>query len=324
LEPTFIVKSVYTLRVEEVKRARRQRLALAGLNIGMPRSLTFPGSRSNLKRLFAQSLMVPDFTGGEMIRREKSNYAIQSVSHALDVLEQFNHSVEEIGVTDLSKRLKLHKNNVFRLLATLEARGYIEQNRATENYRLGLKCLQLGQIYVNQTGFLAEAKETLEELVKSVDESCYVSVKKGAAIVPLDFIESQNPVRVVSFIGRMLPLHCTAPGKVHLAFDGAQGAAETLPEKLPRFTERTIVDRDALLRQLREVAGIGYAVEQGEFMPEVASIAVPIRDSSRTVIGSLTLAGPTHRLTPQRIEKEIVPLITESGGRLSTRLGFRP
>ena len=259
-----------------------------------------------------------------MVRREKSNYAIQSVSHALDVLEQFNHSVEEIGVTDLSKRLKLHKNNVFRLLATLEARGYIEQNRATENYRLGLKCLQLGQIYVNQSGFLTEAKETLEELVKSVDESCYVSVKKGAAIVPLDFIESQNPVRVVSFIGRMLPLHCTAAGKVHLAFDGAQGAAETLPEKLPRFTDRTIVDREALLRQLREVAGAGYAVDQGEFMPEVASIAVPIRDATRTVIGSLALAGPTHRLTPQRIENEIVPLITDSGGRLSTRLGFRP
>jgi len=93
-----------------------------------------------------------------MIRREKSNYAIQSVSHALDVLEQFNQNAEEIGVTELSKRLKLHKNNVFRLLATLEARGYIEQNRATENYRLGLKCFQLGQTYVNQMGFLLQAK----------------------------------------------------------------------------------------------------------------------------------------------------------------------
>ncbi|HET8916683.1 MAG TPA: helix-turn-helix domain-containing protein, partial [Candidatus Binatia bacterium] len=55
-----------------------------------------------------------------MVRREKSNYTIQSVSHALDVMEQFNGSVDEIGVTELSKRLKLHKNNVFRLLATLE------------------------------------------------------------------------------------------------------------------------------------------------------------------------------------------------------------
>ena len=80
-----------------------------------------------------------------MVRREKSNYTIQSVSHALDVLEQFNGSVDEIGVTELSKRLKLHKNNVFRLLATLDDRGYIEHNKVTENYRLGLRCLQLGQ-----------------------------------------------------------------------------------------------------------------------------------------------------------------------------------
>jgi IclR family KDG regulon transcriptional repressor len=258
-----------------------------------------------------------------MVRREKSNYAIQSVSHALDVLEQFNPTAEEIGVTELSKRLKLHKNNVFRLLATLEARGYIEQNPATENYRLGLKCLQLGQIYVNQMGFLAQAKSTLEELVKSADESCYVAVKKGAAIVPLDFIESDNPVRVVSFIGQTLPLHCTAPGKVHLAFDGGEGAAESLPEKLPRFTDKTIVDRDALLRQVREVVGAGYAIDHCEFMPEVASVAVPIRDSTRALVGSLALAGPAHRLTAQRMERDIVPLITEGGSRLSSRLGYQ-
>ena len=80
-----------------------------------------------------------------MVRREKSNYVIQSVSHALDVLEQFNGNVDEIGVTELSKRLKLHKNNVFRLLATLEARGYIEQNKVSENYRLASSVCSLGK-----------------------------------------------------------------------------------------------------------------------------------------------------------------------------------
>ena len=90
-----------------------------------------------------------------MVRREKSNYVIQSVSHALDVLEQFNGTVDEIGVTELSKRLKLHKNNVFRLLATLEARGYIEQNKLSENYRLGLRCLQLGPDLYSSNGLIA-------------------------------------------------------------------------------------------------------------------------------------------------------------------------
>lgn len=257
-----------------------------------------------------------------MVRREKVNYAIQSVTHALDVLEQFNAKVDEIGVTELSKRLKLHKNNVFRLLATLEARGYIEQNKATENYRLGLRCLQLGQIYVNQMGFLLQARTTLEELAKSINESCYVAVKKGAAIVPLDFVEPENPVRVVSLIGRTLPLHCTAPGKIHLAFEG-EAAAHSLPEKLARFTDKTIVDRDVLLRHVREVSAAGYAVDSGEFMPEVTSVAVPIHDYTRSLVGSLAIAGPANRLTSERLEKEIVPLITDGGGRLSNRLGYQ-
>jgi len=256
-----------------------------------------------------------------MVRREKANYAIQSVSHALDVLEQFNGNVDEIGITELSKRLKLHKNNVFRLLATLEARGYIQQNKATENYRLGLKCLQLGQIYIRRMDFLSQAKATLQELAKSANESCYVAVKKGHALVPLDFIEAENPVRVVSFIGRTLPLHCTAPGKIHLAFE-SEALAQTLPEKLHRYTDKTVVDRQALLRQLKEIPAVGYAVDDGEFIEEVMSVAVPVHDHTRNLVGSIAIAGPVHRLTPHRVEKEIVPLLTNGGKQLSTRLGY--
>src|SRR3990170_1887280 len=135
--------------------------------------------------------MIHYLTGGNMVRREKSNYVIQSVSHALDVLEQFHGNVDEIGVTELSKRLKLHKNNVFRLLATLEARGYIEQNKISENYRLGLRCLQLGQTFIHQMGLLLQAKSTLKELVKTTKESAFVAIRKGNAIVPLDFLEPE-------------------------------------------------------------------------------------------------------------------------------------
>ncbi|TAK08104.1 IclR family transcriptional regulator [bacterium] len=257
-----------------------------------------------------------------MVRREKSNYVIQSVSHALDVLEQFYGSADEIGVTELSKRLKLHKNNVFRLLATLEARGYIEQNRATENYRLGLKCLQLGQTYVQQMGFLLQAKSTLAELVKTAKESSFVAIRKGTAIVPLDFVEPRNAVRVVSFLGTTLPLHCTAPGKVYLAFDSEEGLSQVLPEKLDRYTDKTITDRRLLLEQLKEVGEVGYAVEQGEFMEEVISVAVPIRDYTRTLVGSLAVSGPAHRLTNEKIEKEVIPLILKGGSELSKRLGY--
>src|SRR6266576_745050 len=177
------------------------------------------------------------------MRREKSNYVIQSVSHALDEIEQFYGEAEELGVTELSKRLKLHKNNVFRLLATLESRGYIEQNRATENYRLGIRCLQLGQSYVQHMGLLHQARPIIAALVRQVRETTYIAVLRRDAVVPIEVVEADRPVRSVS----------TA----------------------------------------------GYAVDGGEHVEDVRAVAAPVRDYTRTVVGTLAVVGPAYRLTPE-------------------------
>jgi len=256
-----------------------------------------------------------------MVRREKTNYIIQSVSHALDVLEQFTGEADELGVTELSKRLKLHKNNVFRLLATLEARGYIEQNKATENYRLGVRCLRLGQRFVTQMGLLRQARPVMYQVAKSSRETAFIAVMRNATVVPLDAVEAEQPVRLVSRIGDSLPLHCTAVGKTHLAFADDELRA-TLPEALQKYTDRTIVDRQLLSQQLKKVAENGYAVDLGEHTDDVRSVAVPVRDYTRVVVGSLAISGPAYRLSQERIEKEVVPLMLKAGRDLSTRLGF--
>src|SRR5437867_13369791 len=185
-----------------------------------------PG-RHSLKQLF----------GGD-VRREKANYVIQSVSHSLDVLEQFAGEAEELGVTELSKRLRLHKNNVFRLLATLESRGYIEQNRATENYRLGISCLQLGQSYIQHMGLLRQARPIMTDLVRQAGETTYLAVLRRGSVVPVDVVEADRPVRIVSQLGEALPLHSTAAGKAYLAFGPEADVRALLPDALPRFTDR--------------------------------------------------------------------------------------
>jgi IclR family KDG regulon transcriptional repressor len=256
-----------------------------------------------------------------MVRREKTNYIIQSVSHALDVLEQFTGEPDELGVTELSKRLKLHKNNVFRLLATLESRGYIEQNKATENYRLGIRCLRIGQRFVNQMGLLRQARPVMQQIAKSSRETAFIAVMRNGTVVPLDGVETEQPVRLVSRVGDLLPLHCTAAGKLHLAF-GDDELRGSLPEGLQKFTEKTITDNTLLGQQLKKIAENGYAVDLGEYIEDVRSIAVPVRDYTRAVVGSLTLSGPAYRLSQERLEKEIVPLMLKAGRDLSTRLGF--
>jgi IclR family KDG regulon transcriptional repressor len=256
------------------------------------------------------------------MRRDKSNYIIQSVAHALDVLEQFSGEAEELGVTELSKRLKLHKNNVFRLLATLESRGYIEQNRATENYRLGIRCLQLGQSYVQHMGLLRQARPIMEELVRQARETTYLAVLRRGAVVPVEVVEADRPVRIVSQLGEALPLHSTAAGKAYLAFEPEDDLRSLLPDGLPRFTERTIVDRQALLQQLRGVASAGYAVDVGEHVEEIRAVAVPVRDYARNVVGALAVVAPAFRLASERVEKEVAPLVLKAGRELSSRLGF--
>lgn len=256
-----------------------------------------------------------------MVRREKSNYTIQSVSHALDVLEQFSGESDELGVTDLSKRLKLHKNNVFRLLATLEARGYIEQNKVTENYRLGISCLRIGQRFVTQMGLLRQARSVMSQVAKSSRETAFIAVMRNGSIVPLDAVEAEQAIRLVSRIGDPLPLHCTAVGKLHLAFADDELRTQ-LPDTLQKFTEKTIIDRSTLSQQLKKIAENGYAVDLGEHIEDVRSVAVPVRDYTRVVVGSLAIAGPAYRLTQERLEKEIVPLMLKAGKDLSTRLGF--
>ncbi len=258
-----------------------------------------------------------------MVRRNKTNYVIQSVAHALDVLEQFFSDADELGVTELSKRLKLHKNNVFRLLATLEARGYIEQNRATENYRLGIKCLHLGRRYIDHMGLVRQARPILTDVAHRCRESTFVAILRREGVVPLEAAEpNERVVRITPPLGKPLPLHCTAVGKVHLAFDPEQQLRADLPEQLPRFTDRTIVDRSMLFEQLDSVARNGFGMENCEFYEDVSSVAVPIRDYTRSVVGSLAVAGPAYRIGIERINTEIAPLVMEAGRELSHRLGY--
>lgn len=258
-----------------------------------------------------------------MAKKDKAEYIIQAVSHALDLLEQFHGEVDELGVTELSKRLKLHKNNVFRLLATLESRGYIEQNRATENYRLGLKALELGQTFIKQMGLLRQAKPILEKLVKECNETSYVAIFKEGFIVYLDVVETDLTVRVVSRVGSRLPAYCTAAGKIHLAFMSDEEIDSLLPTReLKAYTSYTHTDREKLKKELKKIAEQGYSLDNEELDPGVRCVAAPIRDYTRRIVGALSISGPSMRFSDERIEKELIPLIKQSSEELSTRLGY--
>jgi IclR family KDG regulon transcriptional repressor len=258
-----------------------------------------------------------------MVKRDKSNYIIQSVSHALDVLEEFKGDAIELGVTELSKKLKLHKNNIFRLLATLEARGYIEQNKSTENYRLGLKSLELGQTFVKQMGLLRQARPTLERLASRANETTYLAVMRNGDVIYLDVVEANQTVRVASRVGLRLPVHCTAVGKVLIASDSEEEIKKRLPDHLEKRTPRTITDQKALVDHLLKVTKQGYAVDDEEFEEGVRCIAAPVRDYTGNVVAALSISGPAMRMTDKKVMDDLIQAVKDAAEELSRRLGYQ-
>ncbi|RJP20495.1 MAG: IclR family transcriptional regulator [Deltaproteobacteria bacterium] len=258
-----------------------------------------------------------------MVRRDKSNYIIQSVAHALDVLEEFRGDMDELGVTELSKKLKLHKNNVFRILATLQSRNYIEQNRSNDNYRLGIKCLELGQTFIRQRGLLKQAKAILEELAGTTGETSYISILRGNEVVYLDAVETTSTVRVVSRVGLHMPIHATAAGKALVLLDSDEELSKRFSGEIPRFTKNTKVHVGEILKDLSFARERGYATDLEEFEEGLRCIAGPIQDYTRKVVGAISVTGPAHRLPDDRIAQMVGPEVDRAAKALSARLGFR-
>lgn len=258
------------------------------------------------------------------MKRDKSNYLIQSVSHALDILESFTKTEDELGVTELSKRLGLHKNNVFRLLATLEHRGYIEQNKQTENYRLGPKTLQIGCTFIEQRECRRQARPVLESLMASTGETAVVAVLRANKVIYMDAVETDRTVRAVSRVGAMLPAHCTAVGKVQLAYLPQSEIERLYPnEEIEGLTDRSIRNRTALMAELKATLERGWAYENEECDFEVRSIAVPIRDFLKNIVAAVGIVAPASRLTDERLAKEeLVKLLSDAGRTISAKMGY--
>jgi DNA-binding IclR family transcriptional regulator len=258
-----------------------------------------------------------------MVKRKKSDYIIHSVDHAFDVLEAFRTNEPELGVTQLAKILNLHKNNVFRILATLESRGYVEQNPRTGNYRLGLRSFEVGQAYLRHTNLLSVAHPVMEALTGELRENAYLAVLRGDYVFYLDEVIADQTIQVVSRLGTRVSPHCTATGKVFLAFiDRDQSEAIIKHLDMERMTPNTITDRSSLVKELKAIAETGFAVDKEEWTLGLKCVAAPIFDYYGKVQGTLSVSGPTERMSGSRIKKEIIPAVELQAGEASRKLGY--
>lgn len=245
-------------------------------------------------------------------------YMTATLAKGLDVLEALS-DVEETGLSELARRLGVSGPTLFRILATLGARGYVQKSAASR-YRLTLKAWELGAKAVRRIRLRDAARPFMERLAAATGETVHLSVMQGDGIVIVDKIDSPHPVRVDTYVGQRAPAHCSATGKAILAYLPPAVLDDVLPRALARHTAATIADRAALERELAEVRRLGWAKNREEWRDGVCAAAVPIFDSAGAVASSLSVTVPTPRFTQSALRAKLVPALKRTGAALSDEI----
>lgn len=229
---------------------------------------------------------------------------------ALDALA----AAGEIGTNELARRLGTSASTASRLLATLEHAGLVAFSPASGRYRLGARLIELGEAAATRLDLREIARPHLQALVAETGETATLSVPGGGGAVTVDFAQSSLLVQSVARIGRPSVGHATAAGKVALAFTDMAP-----PSPLERFTERTIVDPDALSAELARVRKRGHADAVAEREPGLAALAAPVLGPGDELAAVLGIQGPSARLDGRARRAALASLLRHAE-RLSAEL----
>ena len=222
----------------------------------------------------------------------RSTGAVQSVDRALDVLEALARAGAPMGVGEVSAVTGLPQGTAHRLLRSLQSRGYVRHD-AARKYSLGAAALRLGD--AAHQSIAHSARPYLARLVAATGETANLSVLEGDDVVYVAQVPSPHTLRMFAEVGRHVPPHSTASGKVLLAALPPDRAAAVVRRlRLARLTENTLTDRAVLLTELDAARERGWAADEGEHEWGVRCVAVPVGQGT-DVVAALSLSGPAER-----------------------------
>jgi DNA-binding IclR family transcriptional regulator len=224
------------------------------------------------------------------------------------------------GVTEVSRELDIHKSTAYRLLTTLRDRGLVEQDAASEKYRLGFGLVLLARTVSADLDILRCAKPLCERLSERTGETVTVAVLEGDDAVVIHQSLSRASALSVDWTGRHTPLHATAAGKIFLVYMPEDQLLRILEGPLERFTENTIVDPASLREHVSWIPDEGYAYTVEELETGLSAVGAPLRSAEGAVVGAVSVSGPAFRLSDLPATTE---LVKRTATEISRCLGFQ-
>lgn len=248
---------------------------------------------------------------------------LSSVANSIRLTKAFSENEFEMGISALAQKLGLAKSTVHRLATTLVEYDILEQNRENGKYRLGLALFELGTLVRRKMDVMSEAQGQIHALADLTGETVQLAILDHLSVLYIRIRESRQAVRLSSGLGSRAPAHCTSVGKALLAFQPPEVVRQVIEGGLKRYTEHTITEPPALLKELAEVRQKGYAVDDEEIEPGLRCVAAPIRDHSGQVVAAISVAAPVQRMTKKTVQATI-PSVMASAEAISRRLGYLP
>jgi len=241
---------------------------------------------------------------------------IQSLARGLKILAFLGQSQDGSTITELAEYLGVDKGSASRLVSTLAHYGYVEKDDITRRYHVGPQVVSLSRSVLTRLPMREAAKPYLRQAMERTGECAHLAVPAQGKVLYIDQVESPVTLRVNAQVGTMNPLHCTALGKVLLAYGDLD-----IPSDLALFTPNTITDPETLRSHLEEIRRLGFAVDDEEFDLGVRCIAVPVFDFRGKATGAIGISGPATRMTAERMPA-LTAIMVEIGKALSERMTF--
>ncbi|KPJ76051.1 MAG: hypothetical protein AMJ54_13035 [Deltaproteobacteria bacterium SG8_13] len=262
-----------------------------------------------------------------VLKGSKPKNTVQSLERAALILEVLSRFSQGLSLGELSERVSLSKGTVHRLLSSLSYLDFIRQDPLSKQYLLGFKLVELGNSLLNQIDFRIEARPFLIELAESTKETVHMVILDHKEVLYIDKVESSghtSGLRMASMLGSRIPAHCSAVGKVLLAFLPEEEYEKiTGGDGLPKRTENTITDPKKLKAHLKQIRQGGYALDNEENEIGIRCVAAPIRDQRGEVIAAISISAPSIRIKTRTLVTSLKDQVIETALKISRKLGYQ-
>jgi DNA-binding IclR family transcriptional regulator len=238
----------------------------------------------------------------------------QAVERAMAILELFDERTPDLSIADVVSALDVHRSTASRMMATLERHGLLEQTDVPGRYRLGLGLVTLAGLVLNRFPVRALARPRLRELRDQTNETAWLGMLDGQTVIYLDQASNRHVTVNVDWVGRRQALTDGVTGRLLLAFQPADVIERLVDDAAPGAVGLSDVELASVRRR-------GHAVCVGDADDAYTGVAVPIRDHRGAVVAAIALGGPRYRVSPERLESELVPMALRAAARVSEALG---